>query len=205
MFLLKLLFKNAFRHKLRAWLTILSITIAILAFGLLRTVIDAWYVGVERASANRLVTRNAVSMTFSLPLSYREKIAQVAGVTQVSIGNWFGGIYIDEKNFFPNFAVEPRSYFALYPEYVFTPGQREAFFRDRKGFRGGAEARGAVRMEDRRHGHAQGDHLSRQLGVRAPRHLRRQGRERGRACILLSLGLPEREPQDRPRRPGPTR
>ena len=85
MFLLKLVLKNAFRHKLRAWLTILSITIAILAFGLLRTVIDAWYVGVERASANRLVTRNAVSMTFSLPLSYKEKIAQVPGVTQVSI------------------------------------------------------------------------------------------------------------------------
>jgi putative ABC transport system permease protein len=137
MFLLKLLFKNAFHHKLRAWLTILSITIAILAFGLLRTVIDAWYVGVERASANRLVTRNAVSMTFSLPLSYREKIVQVAGVTQVSVGNWFGGVYVDEKNFFPNFAVEPRSYFALYPEYVFKPDQREAFFRDRKAFAAG--------------------------------------------------------------------
>ncbi len=137
MFLLKLLLKNAFRHKLRAWLTILSITIAILAFGLLRTVIDAWYVGVERASANRLVTRNAVSMTFSLPLSYREKIAQVPGVTQVAIGSWFGGIYVDEKNFFPNFAVEPRSYFSLYPEYVFSPDQKEAFFRDRKAFAAG--------------------------------------------------------------------
>ena len=137
MFLLKLLLRNAFRHRLRAWLTILSITIAILAFGLLRTVVDAWYVGVERASANRLVTRNAVSMTFPLPLSYKEKIAQVPGVTQVSIGNWFGGVYVDEKNFFPNFAVEPRSYFALYPEYVFSPDQREAFFRDRKAFAAG--------------------------------------------------------------------
>jgi putative ABC transport system permease protein len=137
MFLLKLLLKNAFRHKLRAWLTILSITIAILAFGLLRTVIDAWYVGAERASANRLVTRNAVSITFSLPLSYREKIAQVAGVRQVSIGNWFGGVYVDEKNFFPNFAVEPRTYFALYPEYIFSPDQEAAFYRDRKAFAAG--------------------------------------------------------------------
>ena len=137
MFLLKLVLKNAFRHKLRAWLTIVSITIAILAFGLLRTVIDAWYVGVEASSANRLITRNAVSMTFSLPLAYREKIAQTPGVTQVCPANWFGGIYVDEKNFFPNFAVEPRSYFALYPEYVFSPEQQEAFFRDRKGFAAG--------------------------------------------------------------------
>jgi putative ABC transport system permease protein len=119
---------------MRAWLTVLSIAIAILAFGLLRTVIGAWYVGVDRACANRLVTRNAVSMTFPLPLSYRQKIGQVTGVKQVTYGNWFGGVYIDEKNFFPNFAVEPVSYFALYPEYVFPPGQREAFFRDRKGF-----------------------------------------------------------------------
>ncbi len=137
MFLLKLIFKNAFRHKLRAWLTILSITIAILAFGLLRTVIDAWYVGAERSSPNRLVTRNAVSMTFSLPLAYKEKIAGTAGVKQVTYGGWFGGVYIDEKNFFPNFAVEPRSYFALYPEYVFSPEQQEAFFRDRKSFAAG--------------------------------------------------------------------
>jgi putative ABC transport system permease protein len=103
MFLLKLILKNAFRHKLRAWLTILSITIAILAFGLLRTVIGAWYVGVERSSANRLVTRNAVSMTFSLPLSYREKIAQVAGVTQVSVGNWFGGGLCGREELFSEF------------------------------------------------------------------------------------------------------
>jgi len=137
MFLLKLVLKNAFRHKLRAWLTILSVTIAILAFGLLRTVIDAWYVGAEESSPNRLITRNAVSMTFSLPLAYREKIARTPGVTQVCPASWFGGVYVDEKNFFPNFAVEPRSYFALYPEYVFSPEQQETFFRDRKGFAAG--------------------------------------------------------------------
>ena len=73
MFLLKLLFKNAFRHKLRSWLTILSITIAILAFGLLQTVVEGFYAGVKRASVNRVVTRNAISMTFSLPLSYEER------------------------------------------------------------------------------------------------------------------------------------
>src|SRR4030043_2026928 len=134
MYILKLLLRNAFRHKLRSSLTILSITIALLAFGLLRTFISAWYAGAEATAANRLVTRNAVSLIFPLPLSYKEKIRQVSGVKQISYGNWFGGIYIDEKNFFANYAVEPRSYLDLYPEYVLPSDQREAFLRDRKSF-----------------------------------------------------------------------
>lgn len=134
MHILKVLFKNAFRHKLRTGLTVLSIAIALLAFGLLRTVISAWYSGVEASSAYRLVTRNAVSIIFSLPLSYKDRIRQVDGVSNVSWGNWFGGIYIDEKNFFANFAVDARTYFDLYPEYVVPRDQKEAFFRDRKGF-----------------------------------------------------------------------
>ena len=134
MHILKILFKNAFRHKLRTGLTILSITIAILAFGLLRTVISAWYAGVEASSAYRLVTRNAVSIIFPLPLSYKEKIRQVDGVAAVSYGNWFGGIYIDEKNFFANFAVDAGTYFDLYREYAISDGEKAAFMRDRKGF-----------------------------------------------------------------------
>ena len=131
--ILKLLFRNAFRHKLRTGLTILGITIAILAFGLLRTVVSAWYAGVEASSANRLVTRNAISLIFPLPLAYKDKIRQVSGVTHVSWGNWFGGIYIDEKNFFPNFAVEPRSFLDLYPEFIIPDQQRATFLNDRKG------------------------------------------------------------------------
>jgi len=134
MFLFKILFKNAFRNKLRAILTILGITIAILSFGLLRTVVDAWYAGVDASSATRLVTRNATSIIFPLPLSYKDRIRQVSGVKIVSYGNWFGGIYIEEKNFFPNFAVDPGTYLELYPEYMLRPAEKEAFLRDRKGF-----------------------------------------------------------------------
>lgn len=132
MYLLKLILKNAFRHKLRTALTILGITIVILAFGLLRTVVSAWYAGVEASSASRLVTRNSISLVFQLPISYKDKIRQIDGVKLVSYGNWFGGIYIDEKNFFANFAVEPKSYLELYPEYVLPPDQKAAFLRDRK-------------------------------------------------------------------------
>jgi putative ABC transport system permease protein len=134
MHIIKLIFKNAFRHKLRTFLTILGITIAILSFGLLRTVISAWYAGVEASSATRLVSRNSISLVFSLPISYKDKIRQIEGVKIVSYGNWFGGIYIDEKNFFANYAVDPKTYFELYPEIILSPEQKDAFVRDRKAF-----------------------------------------------------------------------
>jgi putative ABC transport system permease protein len=133
MFVLKLIFRNAFRHKLRTSLTVVGVAIAVLAFGLLRTLVAAWYLGVESSSSSRLITRNAISLVFLLPASYQEKIRQVPGVTSVSYGNWFGGVYIDEKNFFPNFAVDPKTYLELYPEFVLTPEEKKAFLVDRKG------------------------------------------------------------------------
>jgi putative ABC transport system permease protein len=96
--------------------------------------VSAWYAGVEASSAGRLVTRNAISLIFPLPISYKDKIRQVSGVKIVSYGNWFGGLYIDEKNFFANFAVEPRSYLDLYPEFILSPAETASFLRDRKGF-----------------------------------------------------------------------
>ena len=133
MFILKLIIRNAFRHKLRAILTIIGVAIAVLAFGLLRTLVGLWYLGAENASATRLVTRNAISLVFSLPISYKDRIRQVPGVKSVSWGNWFGGIYIDEKHFFANYAVEPKSYLDLYPEFVLSPDQKKDFLLDRKG------------------------------------------------------------------------
>ena len=131
--LLKLILRNAFRHKLRAILTVVGVAIAILAFGMLRTLVGLWYLGVESSSATRLVSRNAISLVFSLPISYKDRIRQIPGVKNVSWGNWFGGVYINEKNFFANFAVEPKSYLELYPEFVLTPEERAAFLRDRRG------------------------------------------------------------------------
>jgi putative ABC transport system permease protein len=130
--LLRLLFRNVLRHKLRTGLTLCGICVAILSFGLLRTVISAWYAGVEASSANRLITRNAISLIFPLPLSYLERIRGVEGVKTVSYGNWFGGIYIEEKNFFANLAVEPKTYLDLYPEYLLPEDQEQTFLRDRR-------------------------------------------------------------------------
>lgn len=133
MHFLKLILKNALRHKLRTGLTVLGIVVAILAFGLLQTVVDAWYAGAAGASASRLVTRNAISLGFPLPIGYQARIRSVEGVTGVSYANWFGGVYISEKNFFPQFAVDAQSYFRLYPEYRVPPQQFREFLRDRRG------------------------------------------------------------------------
>ncbi|MGB5157653.1 ABC transporter permease [Desulfobacterium sp. N47] len=131
--ILKLLFRNAFRHRLRTVLTICGICVAILAFGLLRTVVSAWYAGVNASSATRLVTRNSISLIFPLPISYKEKIRNIDGVKLVAAGSWFGGFYINEKNFFANFAVESKSYLDLYPEFVIPPDQKTLYLKERKG------------------------------------------------------------------------
>ncbi|HQR11639.1 MAG TPA: ABC transporter permease [Casimicrobiaceae bacterium] len=132
MFIPFLVVKNSLRHKLRTSLTVVGIIVAITAFGLLRTIVEAWYAGAEGSSSARLVTRNAISLTFALPLNYAQKIRQVPGVAAVSWANWFGGVYIKEGNFFPQFAIEP-SFLELYPEFVLKPEEKKAFMVDRKG------------------------------------------------------------------------
>lgn len=130
---LKLILRNIGRQKLRNSLTGLGLVVAISAFGLLRTVVDAWYAGAEATAANRLITRNAISLVFTLPIAYLQRIRQVDGVTGVSYANWFAGVYIDPKNFFPQFAVEPESYLSMYPEYLLSDEERSAFLHDRQG------------------------------------------------------------------------
>jgi putative ABC transport system permease protein len=124
---LRLVLRNTFRQRLRTFLTIFGMAVAILAFCLLNTIIETWYLGVNSASPNRLVCRNAVSLIFTLPLSYRSKIVQVPGVNQVAYANWFAGIYIDERHFFPRMAVSSENFFSLFPEFVISPEELKAF------------------------------------------------------------------------------
>jgi putative ABC transport system permease protein len=128
-----LILRNAFRHKLRTTLTMVGIVVAIVAFGLLRTIVDAWYAGAEATSSARLITRNAISLVFPLPLNYAEKLRQVPGVRSVTWANWFGGIYITESNFFPQFAIDGATYLSMYPEFRLQPAELKAFLFDRQG------------------------------------------------------------------------
>ncbi|HVO92118.1 MAG TPA: ABC transporter permease, partial [Terriglobales bacterium] len=129
--LLRLLFCNALRHKLRSVLTIIGVAVAVMAFALLRTVVAAWYAGVEASSANRLITRHAVSFVFPLPLAYRERIYQIPGVEKVTFAIWFSGVYIDKNQFFARLAVDSESFFTVYPEYVLDKDQLDAFQKQR--------------------------------------------------------------------------
>ena len=172
----KLILRNAVRHRLRTTLTILGLAIAILSFGLLRTVVDAWYAGVERAAADRLITRNAISLVFRLPLAYLNKIKAIPGVKRVAYGYWFGGIYIDEKNFFPEFAVDLPNYLDIYSEFVISPGTAPGSLQGAQRLRRRTQAREALRLETGRYHPPQGDDLSGQLGIGAPGHLPGQGR-----------------------------
>lgn len=130
MFIVRLILKNAMRHKLRTLLTIAGISIAVMSFGFMRTVVTAWSAGVEASAANRMITRHAVSFIFPLPLSYKDQIAKIPGVADVSYANWFGGVYKDAadwKNFFPRLAVDAENYFAMYPEFRVAQEELEEF------------------------------------------------------------------------------
>jgi putative ABC transport system permease protein len=123
--------RNAFlRNKTRSSLTVLGTVVAALAFVFLRSILTAWYASSEASAADRVVTRNAVSLINPLPLSYRERIASVPGVTQVTFSNWFGGYYKDRKNFFANFAIEPKSALEVF-ELRFAQGTPQAFIGER--------------------------------------------------------------------------
>jgi putative ABC transport system permease protein len=129
--LLKIIYRNTLRHWLRSGLTILGLAITVMAFVTIRTAIDAWYTQAEAASPNRLVTRHAVSLTFFMPVAYADKIAQLPGVESVATAGWFGAVYIEPANFFAQFAIDPAPYLDMYPEFILTPDQREAFLNER--------------------------------------------------------------------------
>ncbi len=124
--ILQLVLKNFMRNRVRTLLTVLGIAVGVIAFAFLQTVLAAYSIGVEASSPNRLVTRHRVSLFNLLPVSQLEKIRTVPGVTQVSYGVWFGGFYKDPKQFFGQIAVDP-GYLDLYPEFILSPEQKEAY------------------------------------------------------------------------------
>ena len=132
--LVKIVLKNLFRRPLRTILTMFGIATAVMAFGLIRTIVGAWSAGVEASAANRMITRHSVSFIFPLPLPYRQQIARVPNVTAVSWANWFGGVYGDPNdftNFWPRFAVDAETFYDLYPEYQVPADQLAQFRKER--------------------------------------------------------------------------
>lgn len=130
---LHLLWRNLTRKKVRTTFTFLSIVVAFFLFGLLMAVRNGFDAGVQIAGQNRLLTIDKVSIIQLLPERYLLPIEQTAGVARVTHATWFGGIYKDPKNFFPQIAVVPGPYLDIYPEFLLPADQREAFERTRSG------------------------------------------------------------------------
>jgi len=128
-----LVIRYAFRRKIRLALTLGGIASVVLSFALLQSTLDAWRSGIGAAMANRLITVHAISEPLHIPRAYREKIATIPGVVEISYANWFGGQYKDGRDYFTIYAVEPASYLAVYPEYLLAPTERDSFIRDRMG------------------------------------------------------------------------
>lgn len=136
--LIRLISRNTLRHPLRSGLTALGIALALLAFCFIQTMIEAWYTGVRASARDRIITRNAVSLVFYLPISYLDSIRQIPGIERIGYGNWFGGTYRDEKYRFTQFAIDD-AYLDVYPEFQVDPKAREAWRADRRGALMGAD------------------------------------------------------------------
>src|SRR5499427_3292673 len=129
----RIIWANLWRKKVRLLLTIGSFAVALFLFAFLAVVKDAFGRGADVAGADRLVIINRTSIINPIPLSYRDKILRIPGVKAITHDNWFGGVYQDEKNFFPQFVIDPENQRQVYPEFVVPDDQWNAFLKDRQG------------------------------------------------------------------------
>ncbi|MGH9698240.1 MAG: ABC transporter permease [Candidatus Acidiferrales bacterium] len=130
---LPLIFANLFRKKLRTTLTVGSFAVALFLFGLLVVVHGAFSQQEAGAGADRLVVRNKVSLIQPLPISYRDSILRIPGVSNVTFDVWFGGVYQDPKNFFVQVAIDPSEQPKVFPEFIVPENQWKDFLADREG------------------------------------------------------------------------
>jgi putative ABC transport system permease protein len=128
-----LIWAQLFRKKTRTVLTLLSVVVAFLLFGLLQAVQVAFESGADAADARRLLTTARYSIIEPLPMAHNRPIERVPGVVAVASADWFGAKYQNESNAFPVFAVDPTRYLDMYPEFTVSPAHREAFAKTRTG------------------------------------------------------------------------
>ena len=129
---LHLIWAALFRSKTRTFLTLFSVITAFFLFGMLDSVRVAFNSGGDVSGANRMIASSRLSLTQMLPYSLDPQIRSIQGVKRSSFAAWFGGIYQDPKNFFPNFSVGP-GYLDVYPEFSIPAAQRKAWEADRRG------------------------------------------------------------------------
>jgi putative ABC transport system permease protein len=128
-----LIWGNLKRKKLRTCLTLLSILVAFVLFGMLMAIKQALAGGVKLAGADRLIVRDKVSIIQFLPVSYKARMERIPGVSLAVHQTWFGGIYQDPKNFFMQTPVVPEEFLQMHTEYILPPAQKKAWLQTRTG------------------------------------------------------------------------
>jgi putative ABC transport system permease protein len=131
---LTLVWCNLKRKKLRTSLTLLSIFVAFLLYGLLCIIKGAFTGGVALAGVDRLVVRHKVSLIMTLPETYKARIERIPGVDAAVHTTWFNGIYQNEpKNFFGSFPTDPAGFLDIYHEFLLPEPQKQAWLKTRTG------------------------------------------------------------------------
>jgi putative ABC transport system permease protein len=133
-----LIFANLFRKKIRLILTVGSFAIALLLFTFLAVVNSAFSRGIDIAGADRLVIVNRIGLIQTMPISYGDQVRAIPGVKYVTQDHWFGGVYQDERNFFPQFAIDVENHRKVYPEFILPDDQWNTFVKDQQGAVAGA-------------------------------------------------------------------
>jgi len=128
-----LLWSNLKRKRLRTTLTLLSIVVAFVLFGYLAAIRQAFNQGIDVAGLDRLVTRQKVSIIQLLPQSYKERMERIPGVSLAVHATWFGGVYQDAKNYFAQMPVVPEQFLDMFPEYLLSNEERQAWLATRTG------------------------------------------------------------------------
>jgi putative ABC transport system permease protein len=124
---------NLKRKKTRLALTMLSIVVAFVLYGLLCAIKNALVAGVSIDGADRLIVRHKVSIIQLLPEAYKARMERIPGVALATHQTWFGGIYQDPKNFFMQNPVVPEEFLSMHPEMILAPEQKKAWLETRTG------------------------------------------------------------------------
>lgn len=127
----RLVLSNLLRSKRRTLLTLASVAVAFFLFATLASVLTTLASVTETGSESRLATRNAIGITFDMPQSYHQRLRGTPGVREATHVSWFGGVYVDPKDFFAQFAIDPTVYFDMYPEVLVPEDQLRAFREER--------------------------------------------------------------------------
>lgn len=117
----RLVWAGLWRKKARTILTMLSIIVAFLLFGLLQGINQGFNDVVDNLNVNRLYTSAKTNMVDGLPISYLSRIKSVPGVSHVSHWTYFGGYFREAKNALPAFATDAEALFAIYKEIKIKP------------------------------------------------------------------------------------